>query len=196
MEWATPVNAMALTNEWTRVVVLTPPTAAGGGLSEGLKRLFAARDWFAVEQHDPYLAMAELCLRERAQVARSAWGLQRMELIAMVVMQPEQWPKLQELVDAVHQFVPTATIWSASPNDTVSPLSAIARESSRTIDRSTSRQQEVIVEPSAPADAALAALVVEPHKSAAAASQRISREEIDMLLNMEWAGASEVEGDS
>src|SRR4029453_18060577 len=121
-DWASPVHAMALTNEWTRVVVLTPPSSKGFGLSEGLKKLFAARDWFAVEQHDAYLAMAELCLRERAQVARSAWGLQRMELIALVVMHPEQWPQLQQLVNAVHQFVPSATIWSAAQDDSISPL--------------------------------------------------------------------------
>src|SRR5215510_1021765 len=108
MEQATRANAMPSTNEWTRVVVLTPPPSKGAGLTEGLKKLFAARDWFAVEQQDPYLAMAELCLRERAQVARSAWGLQRMELIALVVLQPAQWPQLQQLVDAVHQFVPSA----------------------------------------------------------------------------------------
>ena len=68
--------------QWTRVVVLAPsdgdalavketqpPGAADPGLiardasavlSNGLRSVFAARDWFPIVQHDPYLAFAEL----------------------------------------------------------------------------------------------------------------------------------------
>jgi hypothetical protein len=191
MERASPANAMPSTNEWTRVVVLTPPSSKGHGMTEGLKRLFAARDWFAVEQHDPYLAMAELCLRERAQVARSAWGLQRMELIALVVMQPEQWPQLHQLVNAVHQFVPSATIWSAAEDDSISPLNGVASAPTRP----PIPKAPASVPASTPVDEVLPTLVAEAKQtSTTIESQRISREEIVMLLDMEWSDASEIEG--
>lgn len=93
-------------------------------MTEGLKALFAARDWFAVQQHDPYLAMAELCLRERTQAARAAWGLQRMEQIALVVLQPEHWRHLDELIAAVRRYLPNASAWMATSDDELVPFGA------------------------------------------------------------------------
>src|SRR5688500_8563680 len=126
--------------EWTRVVVLTPSPnggpgpgaaipAAGGpaagaaipgrGVTDDLKSQFAQRDWFAVEQHDPFLAMAELCLRDRAQATRASWGLQRMEQLALVVVNPQQWPLLSHMVAAVGRFVPVATVWTVTDGEIV-----------------------------------------------------------------------------
>lgn len=106
------------------MIVLTPPPPDGCGMTEGLKALFAARDWFAVQQHDPYLAMAELCLRERTQAARAAWGLQRMEQIALVVLQPERWQHLDELIAAVRRYLPNASAWMATSDDELVPFGA------------------------------------------------------------------------
>lgn len=152
---------MPTTNEWTRVVVLSPPSASAGraaGLSDGLKSLFAARDWFAIEQHDPYMAMAELCLRERAQVARAAWGLQRMEQTALVILEPGRWPNLDELVRAMREYLPSATIWTASDSD-ITPLDdsvhAASRASALTnASKSRARAAAPSMTPSAPVDPA------------------------------------------
>jgi len=224
------VFGMPPTHEWTRVVVLSPPSLAAGrttGLSDGLKSLFAARDWFAIEQHDPYLAMAELCLRERAQVARAGWGLQRMEQIALVILEPERWPRLDELVSAVNEYLPNATVWTATDSD-VTPLNspdqadarpaaappptlrytAMANKNSISDDgpvatkmnrpnpglRIAGAPQPI---PPAPRSAESAngahdddptprpALMNEDEADAAATSQRITREEIQMLLQDE-----------
>ena len=106
--------------QWTRVIVLTPPQP-GGGPDAALKAEFAQRDWYAVEHSDPCMAMAELCLREKSQAARAAWGLQRMEQIALVVLQPDAWRQhagmLDDLTDAVKAFVPSASIWIADDHD-------------------------------------------------------------------------------
>jgi len=114
---------MPLNNQWTRVIVLTPPPPDGCGLSELLRHRFAAMDWFAIEQHDPILAMAELCLREKAQTARAAWGLQRLERIALVIAQSAYWLRqgisLRELTSAVSRYLPTATIWEIVDDEVV-----------------------------------------------------------------------------
>lgn len=117
---------MPCTSEWTRVIVLAPPPETGGpaALSEGLRSQFAARDWFAVLQHDPYLAMTELCLRERAQTARSAWGLQRMEQLALVILGMERWDQADGLVDAVRANLPAASVWQADFDDNLTSIFA------------------------------------------------------------------------
>ncbi len=114
---------MASSNEWTRVIVLTPAPASGtvqgGALSPKLKSLFAERDWFAVVHHDPYVAMAELCLREKAQAARSGWGLQRLEKLALAIVDVKESPELSELLQAIRDYVPSATLWRASDHEVV-----------------------------------------------------------------------------
>ncbi len=116
---------MAANQHWTRVILLTPPQRKG--LADSIKSQFASRDWFAVEETDPYLAMTELCLRERAQMARAAWGLQRMEQTALVITHPDHWLtsgiQIQDFIAAVIRFLPTASIWQAE-NDQLLPLHA------------------------------------------------------------------------
>ena len=49
-------------------VVLRP--ASHGPLDQHLKSAFTQREWFAVEHTSPHQALAELCLREKAQTAQ------------------------------------------------------------------------------------------------------------------------------
>ena len=175
-----------------------PPPA--GGLSTALAEEFQRRDWFAVVQHDPYLALAELALRERAQAARAAWGLQRMEGLALVAIEPSRWPGtlVRDMFSAVRRWLPpSVTVWTAiddridrAPNEEPDPATPISN---------------AIATSAADFDALLAALprgpVAAPHangsdseSTAAAAAtgstagraakpERLSREEIDMLLH-------------
>src|SRR5688572_1641165 len=98
-------------SQWTRAIVLSPESSAPGGVSLKLSEAMSQRDWFPIEQHDPYLAMAELCLRERAQTARAGWGLQRMEHLALVIVEPSRWPALDSLIEAVGKYLTLASIW-------------------------------------------------------------------------------------
>jgi hypothetical protein len=122
---------MTSQTQWTRAIVLMPPPPEGRGVSDSLKSEFARRDWFVVEQHDPHLALSELCLRERAQAARSAWGLHRMEQVALVVVQPEYWRQhgreLDALLAAVVRYAPSAAIWKVVDNN-VHPVHERANE--------------------------------------------------------------------
>lgn len=144
MEEKPQAHVLTPQREWTRVIVLVPapppptqpapaspadPAYAGfavtpapdaanppAGLSEALRAEFEKRDWFAVVEHDPHLALAELALREKAQSARAAWGLQRMEGLALVIVEPKRWADetVADLCAAIRRWLPAATIWSAS----------------------------------------------------------------------------------
>lgn len=126
MEDRSRVDGAAHRAEWTRVIVLAPDAggagdnagAAGHGPLESLHAEFEKRDWFAIVQPDPYQALAELALRDRAQAARAAWGLQRMEGLALLVIEPERWPAdmLGDLLATVRRCLPEATLWTASDN--------------------------------------------------------------------------------
>jgi hypothetical protein len=183
--------------QWTRVVVLTPASAsqagpdrsAGSGpapngsssLSEPLRALFAARDWFPIFQHDPYLAFAELALREQAQSARSAWGLRRMEQTALVIIGQTAWPAelIQELTLAVHRYLPSISIWCAK-DDRVEPIVAPPPLPERVA--SAPRAAPFSVPTVARAVSTDVAATSSPE---GATPSRISREEIDMLLGAE-----------
>ena len=183
--------------QWTRVVVLIPASASQAGqdrsagpgsaqngspgLSEPLRALFAARDWFPIFQHDPYLAFAELALREQAQSARSAWGLQRMEQIALVIIAPAPWPTelIHELTLAVHRYLPSISVWRAVDNHVepiVAPPSVPKRE--------TSAPQAAPVSIPSVARPVMTDGAAAPSPEGGTPS-RISREEIDMLLGAE-----------
>lgn len=137
MEDASRIAGAAMRAEWTRVIVLAPDASAAPGAAdsdatssetrigptESLKAEFERRDWFAIVQNDPYQALAELALREQAQIARAAWGLQRMEGLALLVIEPGRWPgdMLAPLLDAVRRCVPQASIWTAR-DDRIEPV--------------------------------------------------------------------------
>lgn len=92
---------MTETRAWTRCIVLTPD---GVDVGAPIKRLAAARDWVTVEQHDPYLVMAELCIRRRAQRSRKSWGLPSAERLSLIIAEPRAWSELDDLIAAVERF--------------------------------------------------------------------------------------------
>src|SRR5688572_14735153 len=186
-------QVMASTNQWTRVVVLTPAASFNGGsgvssgLSPELKAIFSARDWFAVEQNDPNLAMAELCLRERAQTARAAWGLQRMEQLALVVLEPQKWLQLDELATAVRTYIRCATIWTVAENEVI-PLGApIVQTGQQTESEQGSVHPMVIGLSKAPGHrgSILKHAAPDMPDERLEDSQQISRQEIEMLLRVD-----------
>ena len=109
---------MTESRPWTRCVLLLSP---GKGDSARIKGLLAARDWHVVQQSDAYLALAELCIRRRAMVSRAAWGLSGRESQALVIAEPDQQPELVQLIAAMRNYVPGATILKVE-NDRLVPL--------------------------------------------------------------------------
>ena len=90
-------------------IVLTPTPEQ---MNDELQQLLEARNWHVRQTNVPLLAMSDLCLLERTQASRSAWGLSRSEGIALIVVDPNNWPDLQTMLGAVTQYVPIVTIWS------------------------------------------------------------------------------------
>jgi hypothetical protein len=194
--------------EWTRVIVLIPsspsetpgnsalPPPPASALSESLRRQFSERDWFPVAHHDPYLALAELALRDRAQTTRAAWGLQRMEGIALVIVQPETWPHplLDDLMKAARRCVNDATIWTVTDE-------VIERAATPSAALSTIRANDFAPDASptpAPVGSSRSAISSSPQPGSAPADNdghmrtqgsdvdrmaRLNRDEIDMLLS-------------
>lgn len=103
-------DPMPSSHEWTRVVVLRP--ASHDPLDEHLKSAFTQREWFAVEHTEPHQAMAELCLREKAQTARAGWGLQRVEKSSLLIIDPFEFPAARDLIAAAQRYVPGASTWT------------------------------------------------------------------------------------
>ena len=98
----------------TSVIALTAEPRTPVGLTHRLKMQLGPAGWLATAYHDPYLAFAEVCLRERAQASRAAWGLQRIEKLALVIVDPPRWPVavVNNLVSAARRYTPTASIWT------------------------------------------------------------------------------------
>ena len=76
---------MASQRDEARCVVLTPPGAA---MSEPLRALLTARSWRFVARDDPHLAMAELCLEDRARSTRRSWAPEPEQNLALVLDVP------------------------------------------------------------------------------------------------------------
>jgi hypothetical protein len=163
---------------------------------------FQRRDWFAVTQCDPYLAFAELALRERAQVARAAWGLHRMEGLALLVLEPDRWDA--EVLDDLHLSVrhwlsDTISVWFAEgsairPADRPGakpPFTATSHseDAQRVVDAG---RESTTSSSAISADHGDEPLTPPPSTSARTSdSHRLSREEIDMLLRESEAGLFE-----
>lgn len=217
-----PINgAIAPQREWTRVIVLAPPpavtapgvpdasakslspdagTSAGGtalAMSEALRAEFQKRDWFAVVHHDPYLALADIALREKAQAARAAWGLQRIEGLALVVVDLQSWEEsmVRDLCTAVRRWLPAATLWSAS-DDRIEPIAyeTISPKSPNALQRGHRVFDLDALVAALPRGPATANSLPDDSANAAAPSVpqsieiergRLSRDEIDMLLHID-----------
>jgi hypothetical protein len=107
-------------------VLLAPTGARAPGRDDGARVLLEGRGWVVREAGDPLGAMAELCLLDRTRVMREEWGLQTVEALALVVVEPTRWPNLPALVSAVSRYVPQAKLWSVSGDD-LNPLGPDAR---------------------------------------------------------------------
>jgi hypothetical protein len=58
--------------------------------------------------------MAELCVQERLERSRSAWGLQRARRLALVIMPaeaPSRTSQTRELFNAVRRYLPGVAVW-------------------------------------------------------------------------------------
>lgn len=179
---------MPTTTQWTRVIVLHPPESQGV-MHEWLQRECEARDWFAVAQYDPYLALAELAMRQRSESARASWGLGRLEHTALVVLEPHQWlaagANLTELIEAVRAHLPESSIWEAVGDELTLLYEAPPAEApNRARPPVMNLQPLVKVDQRTTNNPHLAADAHQQGDSGMedAASTRITRQEIDMLL--------------
>jgi hypothetical protein len=96
----------------TRCVLLAPKGDRAQDCGEDIQSMLDRRGWIAHEADDTLGALAELCLLERTQSLRQAWGLQTVERLALVVVEPQQWRQLPAMVSAVRRYVPKAALWS------------------------------------------------------------------------------------
>lgn len=96
----------------TPACVLLTPTGVEADTT--LRAELQRRDWACVAVDDPYLALAELCIREHGERTRDEWGLSPAPPPRLVVDAPEQsgltraW---RDLRDAVQSYAPSAEIW-------------------------------------------------------------------------------------
>lgn len=201
MEETPNTSTLPRPGPWTRVIVLAPPhasTASAGGdgasLPANLRQAFEARDWFSVVHHDPYSAMTELALRERALAARAAWGLQRMEGLAVVVVDPASWPAsvISDFIGATRRWLPEAALWTAM-DDRIEPVAPSNFDPVGLVNvtRPAMKPDLASLVAALPRGQAAATAVSDqngttnreqPPISKAVTPSRLSRDEIDMLL--------------
>lgn len=96
---------MTVMEERTRCIVLRPESDAA---SQRLEAELAMREWTCIEWHDPYEAMADLCLSHRAESSRAAWGLETSEMLALTL--PAEHA-CSAIVDAVRTYLPAVQVW-------------------------------------------------------------------------------------
>ncbi len=96
----------------TRCVLLAPKGDRDQGRGEILRSLLDRRGWIAHEANDPLAALAELCVLQRTQASRRAWGLTPAESLALVVVEPKCWPQLEAMLAAARRYLPQADQWS------------------------------------------------------------------------------------
>ena len=176
---------------WTRCVLLTP---RGGDDPARLRALLVARDWHAVLQHDSYLALAELCIRRRAQNSRSAWGLAGSERQALVINEPDTFNGLSDLMVAMKKYLPQAQVMRYQ-DGTLSSLSAVEPAQNEVRPESDSEPPLVEVSARSPRKLQIAEIDDEsipprPHHSQNESVQSheispgLTPEEMDMLLTI------------
>ncbi len=94
-------------NDQETKCVLLASTANGARVRDQLR----ARGWAAHLSSDPLPALAELCLLDRLDAKRRAWGRPTIGL-ALVVVEPWRWPQLPAMLSAARRYVPTAGLWT------------------------------------------------------------------------------------
>ena len=93
-------------------MLLAPKGDRAQDCGDDIQSMLDHRGWIAHKADDALGALAELCLLERTQSLRRAWGLQTVERLALVVVEPQRWPQLPAMVSAVRRYVPKAALWS------------------------------------------------------------------------------------
>jgi hypothetical protein len=88
-------------------VVLAPAAAV---LPDFARHWTEDRSLRALLVHNPLQALTAVCLLERAQLARAAWGLQRIDSIALLIVDSAQWTDAPRLIAAIRRYLPTVTI--------------------------------------------------------------------------------------
>lgn len=106
----------------TRCVVLMPRTGEGSDSYEaGLRSLLAGRGWSGSQSNDPIEAFAELCLAGRVLSSSDGWGSPGSgdpphrggagDALCLVVVEPARWQNLRQLVSAAARYVPNAGLY-------------------------------------------------------------------------------------
>ena len=93
----------------TKCVVLAPDAkSVDGRLGSQLEQ----RHWDALVTDVPLMAMAELCLAQRLQSSRRAWGLTSADGVVLVVIEPSHWSDLSVMLRAIKRYVPLVGAWA------------------------------------------------------------------------------------
>ncbi len=93
----------------TKCVVLAPNAKSVDGR---LQSQLEQRHWDALVTDVPLMAMAELCLAQRMQSSRAAWGLTGADGVALVVIEPSHWSDLSVMLGAIKRYVPVVGAWA------------------------------------------------------------------------------------
>ena len=93
----------------TKCVVLAPNAKSVDGR---LRSQLEQRHWDALVTDVPLMAMAELCLAQRMQSSRTAWGLTSPDGVALVVIEPSHWSDLSAMLGAIKRYVPVVRAWA------------------------------------------------------------------------------------
>lgn len=79
--------------------------------AERLEAVLRDRHVTVVGVRSPVDAMTELCVQERMQQARSAWGLQRSARLSLFVTERDRWLDLSSMLDAITMYLPDTAVW-------------------------------------------------------------------------------------
>ncbi len=93
------------------------------------RQAVADQGWEATFEHEPFLAMAHLCLHERSEVSRAAWGLGTCSRPLLVVCQPQRWPEFELLAEAVAAHLPAVGVWVLAEGSLRELTPGVPRES-------------------------------------------------------------------
>ena len=82
----------------------------------------------AAIHHDACLAMAELCLADRLEAGRAAWGLPRTRNLSLVLWSADlSSVKIAQLLDAVRKYLPETSIFKYGEDAKLRPISPSPR---------------------------------------------------------------------
>lgn len=93
---------------FTRFVLLRPREAP---CPSPLANAFRERWSHVIQVNDPLGALAELCVMERAEQPRRAYGLPARERVAFIVLERSAWNDLSDLLRTIRKRLPEVSIW-------------------------------------------------------------------------------------